>query len=330
MSSPGALSSSLDARPAPSSGGAAEAAAILEGDCLERLAELSAAGRRFELIYVDPPFNAGGKRRARLEPGSDRVRGTLAYEDHFGGVDEFIAMLEPRLSAMRACLTPGGSLWLHLSHHTVHEAKCAADRVFGRRAFQGEVIWLPGNGGRRRNGPSVTHQTILIYSEGAQMLWNGDDAALREPYADTSLRMHFKEMDADGRRYRERTISGKTYRYYADEGRRLGSVWSDCPAMSANTPLTAETTGYPTQKPEALLERIIRAASRPGGAVLDPMCGSGTTVVVAARLGRAALGIDRSAVACSVARARLRRVLHGGGHGGSEVEPEPARAAASD
>ena len=276
---------------------------------MTQLPELCSAGERFDLIYVDPPFNAGGKRRARLASGVERARGTFAYDDHFGDVDAFLGMLEPRLAAMRDCLSEHGSLWLHLSHHTVHEAKVAADRVFGRGAFQGEIIWIPGNGGRRRSGPSITHQTILIYARGSQMIWNGEDAALREPYAETSLRMHFREQDPSGRRYRERTIAGKVYRYYADEGRRLGSVWADCPAMNANTPLTRETTGYPTQKPEALLERIVRAATLPESAVLDPMCGSGTTLAVAARLGRYCVGIDHSPVACPIARERLRMVL---------------------
>jgi site-specific DNA-methyltransferase (adenine-specific) len=281
------------------------ASRVLEGDCLAHLPELCAAGERFDLIYADPPFNAGGKRRARLEHGVERARGTFAYEDHFGDVDAFLRMLEPRLAAMRDCLSADGSLWLHLSHHTVHEAKVAADRVFGRGAFQGEIIWIPGNGGRRRSGPSLTHQTILVYARGAQMIWNADDSSLREPYAETSLRMHFRSEDASGRRYRERTIAGKAYRYYADEGRRLGSVWADCPAMNANTPLTRETTGYPTQKPEALLERIVRAATLPESAVLDPMCGSGTTLAVAARLGRYCVGVDLSPVACGIALRRL-------------------------
>ncbi|HTV25803.1 MAG TPA: site-specific DNA-methyltransferase [Polyangiaceae bacterium] len=303
---------------------------ILESDCLARLPELAASGARFDLIYVDPPFNAGGKRRARLATGVERAHGTLAYNDHFGNVDAFIEMLEPRLAAMRACLSPTGSLWLHLSHHTVHEAKAAADRVFGRGGFQGEVIWIPGNGGRRRNGPSITHQTILIYARSASMIWNADDSALREPYADTSLRMHFKEVDADGRRFRERVIAGKAYRYYADEGRRLGSVWADCPAMNANTPLTNETTGYPTQKPEALLERIIRAASLPSSHVLDPMCGSGTTLAVAVRLGRRALGIDQSPVACDIARTRLNAALASASSGAGPRRAGGARRAGGE
>src|SRR5690606_27495790 len=121
---------------------------------------------------------------------------------------------------------------------------------------------------------------------------NGDDPALREPFSDTSLKMHFTHTDDTGRRFRERRINQRTYRYYADEGRRIGSVWLDCPAMTANTPLTGETTGYPTQKPETLLERIIVASTLPGGAVLDPMCGSGTTLAVACKLGRSYAGCD--------------------------------------
>jgi site-specific DNA-methyltransferase (adenine-specific) len=259
----------------------------------------------FDLVYVDPPFNTGVERKARLSAGTERALGTSAYGDRFGSVDSFIAMLEPRLSEIRQCMSPQGSLWLHLDHHTVHEAKLCADRVFGRDAFRGEIIWVPGNGGRRRRGPSVTHQTILVYAGGPSMIWNAEDETLREPYAATSQRMHFTQIDESGRRYRERVIRGKAYRYYADLGRRIGSVWSDCPAMNANTPLTQETTGYPTQKPEALLERIVRAASTEQSYVLDPMCGSGTTLAVAARLGRRCLGIDRSRLACEITRRRL-------------------------
>ena len=126
-------------------------------------------------------------------------------------------------------------------------------------------------------------------------------------HAPTSLAMHFKQRDEDGRLYRERVLGGRTYRYYADLGRRLGSVWTDIPAMVANTPLRREATGYPTQKPERLLERIIRAGSRPGAVVADLMCGSGTTLVAAARLGRRFIGADRSPLAFATAKERLER-----------------------
>jgi site-specific DNA-methyltransferase (adenine-specific) len=279
---------------------------LVHGDCLEVLTELGATVS-FDLAYMDPPFNAGGGRGARQKKG-ERVSGTLAYRDAWGGLDAFLAMLEPRLAAVRDALSDVGSLWLHLDHRAVHDAKVLADRVFGRAAFQGEVIWVPGNGGKRRNGPSVTHQTLLIYARGKELIWNGDDPALRERHAETSLRMHFNNVDADGRNYRDRTVAGKTYRYYADQGRRIGSVWADCPSMRANTPLIQEATGYPTQKPEALLERIVRAASLPESRVLDPMCGSGTTLVAAERLGRAWLGIDQSELAFRTAKTRISRL----------------------
>jgi len=281
---------------------------LLRGDCLERLPELDGELRgRFDLAYMDPPFNAGGERGARQKKG-DRVSGELAYKDAWGGLDAFLAMLEPRLVAVRDALSPVGSLWLHLDHRAVHDAKVLSDRVFGRSAFQGEVIWVPGNGGKRRSGPSVTHQTILIYARGREMIWNGDDPALRERHAATSLRMHFKNVDGDGRKYRDRVVRGKTYRYYADLGRRIGSVWTDCPSMRANTPLIKEATGYPTQKPESLLERILRASTLENSWVLDPMHGSGTTLVAAERLARSWLGVDQSPLAHRIAKARLTKL----------------------
>lgn len=277
---------------------------ILEGDCLSMLDEATALAGPFDLIYVDPPYNAGGMRRARAGNGQ-RATGVAAYKDAWGGLDAFLEMLEPRLAKMHSCLKETGSLWVHLDHRAAHDTKVLADRLFGRARFEGEIIWVPGNGGRRRNGPSVTHQTILIYSRSERFTYLIDHPSLREPYAATSQKIHFRQEDAAGRRYRERTLGGRTYRYYADEGRRLGSVWTDCPAMRANTPLIKETTGYPTQKPETLLERIIQATTVEGDAVLDPMCGSGTTPAVAHRIGRRAVGIDQSEVAVAVSRNRL-------------------------
>ncbi len=280
---------------------------LMHGDCLDVLSELGAAGS-IDLAYMDPPFNAGGERGARQKRG-ERISGKLAYRDAWGGLDAFLQMLEPRLAAVRDMLSAVGSLWLHLDHRAVHDAKVLADRIFGRAAFQGEVIWVPGNGGKRRSGPSVTHQTLLIYARGKELIWNGDDPALRERHAETSLRMHFNNVDAAGRNYRDRTVAGKTYRYYADLGRRIGSVWADCPSMRANTPLIKEATGYPTQKPETLLERIVRASSLPKSRVLDPMCGSGTTLVAAERLGRSWLGIDQGEIAFRTAKTRLAALV---------------------
>jgi site-specific DNA-methyltransferase (adenine-specific) len=263
--------------------------------------------RSAQLAYLDPPFCVGASFGARDPSGGWRAGGPVAYEDRWPSMQAYLAWLKPRLAAVRDALAADGTMWLHLDHRAVHEAKVACDAIFGPRAFLGEVVWVPGNGARGgRRGPAVTHQTLLLYGGGGEVVWNARDPSLREPFAPTSLAMHFTSVDASGRRYRERTIRGKTYRYYADEGRALGSVWSDCPAMNANTPLRSESTGYPTQKPLRLLERIVRASTREGGLVVDPFCGSGTTLVAAARLGRPFFGGDSGELAVQTSAARLR------------------------
>lgn len=277
---------------------------LFHGDCLSGIEHATKARGPFDLIYVDPPYNAGGTRGARQGTGT-RSAGIAAYKDAWGGLDRFLEMFRPRLQKMRNALSDCGSLWIHLDHRAVHDVKVEADRTFGRSNFQGEIIWVPGNGGRKRTSLSVTHQTILVYSKSKTFIYNLNSPALREPFAETSSKMHFKKKDDEGRHYRDRTINGKTYRYYADTGRRLGSVWTDCPAMTANTPLMREATGYPTQKPETLLERIILASTHSDSSVLDPMCGSGTTLAVARRLGRACAGIDESPVSIMTVKKRL-------------------------
>ncbi|MET0595213.1 MAG: DNA methyltransferase [Polyangiaceae bacterium] len=270
----------------------------------------------FDLVYLDPPFNVGGAFAARTQSGEARGRrtktsGPEAYNDAWGGRPAFLSMLRPRVEAVRERMKPHATLWLHLDYRTVHYVKVMCDEIFGATAFRGEIVWVPGNGARGTRGPSVTHQTLLIYSRDpspkADIVWNGNDPTLREPFAATSLEMHFRSRTPDGRAYRERTIGGKTYRYFADEGRKLGSVWNDIPGMVANTPLRKEGTGYPTQKPEPLLERIVRAASLPEHVVGDLMCGSGTTLAVAARLGRQFIGGDASPLAIETTTRRLDR-----------------------
>ena len=270
-------------------------------------------GERFDLVYLDPPFASGGVMKSRDGRGQARGRvgasgGRAAYGDP-ADADALVAMLLPRLDAIRERMSERATLYLHLDHRAVHEAKVACDGLFGRGAFLGEVVWIPGNGARGARGFAVTHQTLLLYARSARdrksTTYNAEDPALREPFAETSRAMHFRHRDEAGRLYRERHIGGRTYRYYADEGRRLGSVWADLPAMRANTPLRREGTGYPTQKPEPLLERIVRASSREGDTVADFMCGSGTTLVVAARLGRRFVGGDVGELAVATTRARL-------------------------
>lgn len=261
---------------------------------------------RARLVYMDPPFAVGTSFRARGEDGTRR-RGPVAYVDSWASMTDYLEWLGPRVQAAWSALSDDGSLWLHLDHRAVHDAKVHVERALGKGSFRAEIIWVPGNGSKSRNGPGVTHQTLLVFSKHKRFVWNADDPVLREPYAETSLQMHFTNTDADGRRFRERVIEGKRYRYYADHGRAISSVWSDCPAMHSNTPLRKETTGYPTQKPEKLLDRIVRATSAPGDLVVDPFMGSGTTLVSAAKAGRRALGCDVGELSLQTVRARLLR-----------------------
>ena len=250
------------------------------------------------LAYLDPPFAVGTTFRTR---GREH-----AYEDRWPSLDAYLDWLGARVRAVKDALSDAGTMWLHLDHRAVHEAKVLCDRIFGRAAWLGDVVWVPGNGSKARRGPGVTHQTLLVYAAGKDFVWNAGDPALRAPFAATSLSMHFTKRDAQGRLYRDRTIGGKTYRYYADEGRALGSVWTDCPSMAANTPLRAESTGYPTQKPLKLLDRIVRASTTPGALVVDPFCGSGTTLEAAVRLERRAFGCDIGEAALATSERRLR------------------------
>jgi site-specific DNA-methyltransferase (adenine-specific) len=275
---------------------------LVRADARDLAAHVAAGSA--DLAYLDPPFKVEKSFGARIVTGS-RSRGPIAYDDTWPSLDAYLAWLEERIAVARDLLSPRGTLWLHLDARAVHEAKVLCDRVFGARRFRGEVIWVPGNGSKSKTGPGIGHQTLLLYARGADPIWNGKDPALRAPFAATSQSMHFKRSDEEGRRYRDRIVSGKTYRYYADEGRAIGSVWTDCPAMAANTPLLAETTGYPTQKPLKLLDRIVRATSDEGSLVVDPFAGSGTTLVAAAAAKRRFAGSDLGELAIATTRARL-------------------------
>ncbi|MBS2019448.1 MAG: site-specific DNA-methyltransferase [Deltaproteobacteria bacterium] len=258
-----------------------------------------------DTAYLDPPFKVEKVFGARTQKGVARARGPVAYVDTWPSLDAYLAWLEERIVVIRGLLSERGTMWLHLDSRAVHEAKVLCDRIFGAKRFRGEVIWTPGNGSKSKSGPGMGHQTLLLYARGAEPIWNGRDPALRAPFAATSQSMHFTRVDEEGRRYRDRVVNGRTYRYYADEGRAIGSVWTDCPSMAANTPLMRETTGYPTQKPLKLLDRIVRATSDEGSLVVDPFAGSGSTLVAAAAAKRRFAGADIGELAISTTRTRL-------------------------
>lgn len=279
---------------------------------------------KVDLIYIDPPFDTGAdfsfkSKVPEAELSFDKTPSLIevkAYRDTWGvtdderrrgvsSLDKYMRWFSDTALLLQEFLSERGMLFVHLDDNVVHEAKVALDEVFGRERFRGEIVWQLGTGAKSRKFFSIQHNTILVYSAGEEWTFNADEPLAREPFAEGSLGTHFRNVDEDGRRYRIRTVNGKDYKYYEDEGRQLGSVWTDISSMSANSPILAQSTGYPTQKPEKLLERIISVCSRPNDLVLDCFSGSGTTAIAAEKLGRRWIASDLGRFAIHTARKRL-------------------------
>lgn len=263
---------------------------LLHGDNLALMERLrrEVAGK-VVLAYLDPPFLTN-----RAHHTTD---GRLAFDDRWASPNDYFNALAPRLCAVRDLLAPNGSMVLHLNDRAVHRAKLLCDATFGAECFASEIVW------RYRRWPSKTpnfqrmHDTLLRYVRDARVAprWN----QLYEPLAPSTLKTwgsaKQRAVVADGKRVRSSKTSETT------AGTPMGDVWD----IGVIAPSGRERTGYPTQKPEALLERLILALTDEDELVLDPYAGSGTTLAVAERLGRDAIGIDASDVAIETARIRL-------------------------
>ncbi|MCG3129653.1 MAG: DNA adenine methyltransferase YhdJ [Phycisphaerae bacterium] len=240
-----------------------------------------------QLVYADPPFASG---RARVGRGADGAM--MRFSDGFsGGVSGWIAFLKPRLVEMRRLLSPDGSLYLHLDPRVAAYARIELDRLFGERNFLNEIVWCYRTGSRPGRHFPRKHDTILLYArERGRQVFN--------VVRDGEYRTQGLRRDGNGRPFK-RTRRGPLY-FHAD-GPVMTDVW-DVPFLST---VSTERTGYPTQKPLRLMERMIRASSNEGGVVADFFCGSGTTLVAAQRLGRRWIGCDVCADAVKVSRQRL-------------------------
>jgi DNA modification methylase len=274
---------------------------LLHGDNHAALAALSTADTRATLVYLDPPFFTGREHtlveRKRTATGIERHE-SEGFDDRWSSLDEYLAVLFDRIVTARELLLPEGCLVLHVDPKTSHYLKILCDEVFGQGAFASEIVW------RYRRWPAKTknfqrvHDVLLRYVR--------DPAAeprfqqLYEPLAASTLatwgtRKQRAVTDDSGRRLRSSTTKE------ASPGTPLGDVWD----IGIIAPVAKERTGYPTQKPEALLERLLEACTCPGDLVVDPYCGSGTTLAVAARLGRRAIGIDQNRRALTLTKRRL-------------------------
>ena len=246
-----------------------------------------------DLIYVDPPFNTGQRRTlqrlktVRDEEGGDRTGfqgrryrtlrlGSSSYVDVF---DDYLEFLEPRLCEFRRVLRASGSLYVHLDSREVHYVKVLLDSIFGRECFLNEVIWAYDYGGRPRRRWPPKHDSILVFVKDPGRYYFDPDAAERIPYMAPGLVGPEK----------------------AKRGKRLTDTWFHTIVPTNGK----ERTGYPTQKPLAILRRIVRTSSPPDGLVADFFAGSGTTGVAAHESGRHFLLVDDSPEAIEVMRRRF-------------------------
>lgn len=279
---------------------------LLCGDNLSALQALaSERSGQVTLAYLDPPFFTGKTHvrvtRRREGPGKILRSTTPAFDDHWENLPAYLQALRDRLATCRELLAEHGSLVLHVDPKTSHYAKVIGDEVFGPRCFASEIIW------RYRRWPSKTknfqrvHDVLLRFVKNPRV--EPRFCQMYEPLAASTV--------ATWGTQRQRAVVGaagtRTHssRTAAESpGAPLGDVWE----IGIIGPVARERTGYPTQKPEALLERLIGSCSGPDDLVLDPYAGSGTTLVVSRRLGRRVIGVDSSAEALDVIRERLRQV----------------------
>jgi site-specific DNA-methyltransferase (adenine-specific) len=273
---------------------------VLLGDNIELLPELDDG--IFQVAYLDPPFNTGRVQRRKTlatvtAADGDRtgfqgrryatsVLAESSYADEF---DDYLGFLEPRLLEVRRLLSESGTLYLHIDYREAHYVKLLLDGLFGRDCFLNEIIWAYDYGARPRRRWPAKHDTILVYVKDPDRYWFDAEAVEREPYMAPGLVTAEK----------------------AARGKLPTDVWWH----TIVSPTGREKTGYPTQKPEGILRRIVQASSKPGDWCLDCFAGSGTLGAVAAALGRRFVLIDSNPEAVAVARRRVAAVSTSGSSG---------------
>ena len=263
---------------------------ILLGDNLDVLPRFPDAS--FDLVYADPPFNTGRTQRRltlataaaedgdRTGFGGRRYRSTRlqesSYEDSF---EDYLAFLEPRLREIRRVLAETGTFYFHVDYREAHYCKVLLDTLFGRECFLNEIVWAYDYGAKPKHRWPAKHDTILVYVKDPGRYRFDAEAVEREPYMAPGLVTAEK----------------------AARGKLPTDVWWH----TIVSPTGREKTGYPTQKPEGIVRRMVQASTRPGDRCLDPFCGSGTLGAVARALGRRFVLVDSNPEAVEVARRRL-------------------------
>ena len=301
--------------------------ALLAGD--EKTSLPSLRGK-VDLVYIDPPFDSKADYRTKIHlPGTDisqkpTVIEQFAYSDTWkDGTASYLRMICPRLILLRELLADTGSIYVHLDWHVGHYVKILMDEIFGKENFRNEIVWRRSNAASDSASPQFVrnHDVLLFYAGEKSHVFH----RMFRPYSETTLKM-YKFDDNDGRgKYRlqelrnysessimamreENKIADRNGRRYLKqflidkEGVAIDSIWEDISSLQGSG---KERLNYSTQKPEALLERIIKASSNEGDLVLDVFAGSGTTAAVAERLGRRWISADIGKPSALIQRKRF-------------------------
>ncbi len=258
-----------------------------------------------KLIYIDPPFDVGADFSMNIEIGENTftkkpsVIEEIAFRDTWGkGMDSFIAMIYERLKLMHGLLADDGSIYVHCDYRVSGFLRLVLDEVFGKDNFRNEIIWKYSGGASSSRFFARKHDSIFFYSKSENYKFNQQF----EQFADATL-ARFNKVDKDGRRYKENKMAdGRVYNTYMnEEGKPATDIFDFNIVVSSHD----ESVKYPTQKPEAFVERIIKASSNEGDLVADFFCGSGTTLAVAEKLGRKWIGSDLGRFSIHTTRKRM-------------------------
>ncbi len=266
---------------------------IITGDCLEVLPSLDAGA--FQMVYIDPPFNTGKqqlRRTLRTEADTNgdrtgfggrryatRLLAESSYRDEF---EDYLAFLAPRLVEARRVLHDTGTLYFHIDYREAHYCKLLLDEIFGRENFLNEIIWAYDYGARSKRRWPAKHDTILVYVKNSETYYFDSAEVDREPYMAPGL--------------------------VSAEKAALGKLPTDVWWHTIVPTNGAEKTGYPTQKPEGIVRRMVTASTRPGDWCLDCFAGSGTLGAVARKTGRRFVLIDENEEATSIATRRIAAI----------------------
>ena len=294
------------------------------GDSLELADKLTGKyGGRVQCVYLDPPFFTGDMFNMRVRVGEREWKsgaGSLAlsaYSDKWNDRGQYLAAMRGLLELARELMSDTGVIFLHVDFRMQAHLRLLMDEIFGENNFLNEIIWTYQTGGRARKYFSRKHDVILFYRKSASYRFYMENVPISRTDA---RRNHMKrQVDKDGRVYRTIRSGGKVYKYYDDDPVYPGDVWDDVSHLQQKDP---QRTGYDTQKPLKLLERIVLCSTQPGDIVCDLTCGSGTTLEAAAINGRNFVGVDMSRLAINTARRRLIGNRVNLNQPASEGEPE--------